>query len=390
MRKINVEINGYKLTKEISITENCFSFFVEKDGIKYFMKEYRNPTVSDPIFKKFYDNQKVIIDRLNAMGSLTEKYIEHFIDSGIYFQVKELLPGINLMEYLETHSNFEERLQISIILCGMLKNLHSQNIVHQDLKPHQVMLVDDVIGKKTKIGFRMILSDFDWAIPDGNLVRLVGTPYYKSPEHYQNKKPLFQSDIFTTGIMIYELLTGTSPYDFDDAALDEIICERTLKKKIYKKPIELNDEISPEVNDIILKCLEPKIENRPSLDEIQDVLLGDKKEKSQFALKLKDLKYIIFSNKEFGRNELKTFFKEIMDDEGNPIYKYCDSDKSMLSFTKESDGKYKVSAPYDTKNYFLLNEKKIDKEPLDIIFGDILQLYSTTKSKIVASFEIAK
>lgn len=392
--KVGDSINGYKIKSVINPGNMATSYFVDSSSKQYFMKEYIDPRETHPLFTKFYDNQAILIDRLNKMGSITEKFIEHFVEEGVYYQVKEKLNGIDLQKYL-TIREYSERKQISIVFCGILRNLHNNKIVHQDLKPAQVMLIDDEIGKKTKLGNRMILSDFDWSIPDGKVVQNVGTIYYMSPEHYNNKKPIEQSDIFTAGVMIYEFLTGRNPYDFDDYADDKILKDRVLNKKVFADPKKLNNEINDEVNKVILSCLDPNPSKRPALSEIQDVLIGKSKLEStasaglsKIVIKSGAYSYSITSNKEIDRNLLKTFFKDITDGKGNPIYKYCEKDKPMLLFSKESDGSFVISSPNSTKNYFTLNDQKIDSKKIKIKKGDKLNLFSTGESKIIALFEI--
>jgi len=393
--KVGTVVKDYKVISVINSGGMADSYFVNKSSKQYFMKEYTDPRESDPLFINFFNNQSILIEKLNRMGSITEKFIDHFVDDGVYYQVKEKLKGIDLEKYLESGGEYKDRLDLSIIFCGILKNLHNNKIVHQDLKPAQIMLVDDEIGKKTKLGYRLILADFDWSIPEGKVVKIVGTLKYKSPEHYNNKPPIEKSDIFTAGIMIYEFLTGQNPYDFDDYLDDKILSERVLKKKIFAEAKKLNNEISDEINKIVLDCLEPKPANRPDLDEIQAALIGKEKLKSivtsslqKIILKNKSNSYIIASNKEVDRVLLKSFFKDVTDDKGNPIYKYCDEDKPMLLFSKESDGGFYISAPLPTKNYFLLNNEKVESKKLKISKGDKLNLFSTNQSTIVASLEI--
>lgn len=395
MLKLSDSIGKYKVTKEINIGGFCNSYFVSDSKGTYFLKEYTEPKESDDFFESFYNNQCTIIDRLNSMGSIAEKYVDHFINEGIYYQVKEKLDGINLEEYLQTHEEYEDRKFLSIILCGIVRNLHGQKIVHQDLKPAQIMLVDDETGKKTKLGYRLILSDFDWSIPDSNVVQIVGTIYYKSPEHYKNITPSEESDIYTVGIMIYEFLTGQNPFDFDDTPTDEELSKRVLNKKIFDEPKNLNDEIPDTINEIILRCLEVNPSDRPSLEEIQRTLLEENKEKvseglaNQFYIKHSSESMLIYNSKDIGRTDLKLFFRNVMDDAGNQIYKYCDSESPMFFVEKQPSGQFTIYNNISTKNYFLLNGTKINDEKVTLKDGDKLSLYSSSKSKNIAEFTIS-
>lgn len=411
MLKVGDPIGKYKVTKEINIGGFCNSYFVSNSSGSYFLKEYTEPKETDPVFQPFYNNQCVIIERLDSMASITEKYVDYFIESGIYYQVKLKLKGINLETYFESSPEFEQRKELGIILCGIVKNLHSKGIVHQDLKPAQLMLVDDEIGKKTKLGYRIVLSDFDWSIPDGKVVQIVGTPYYKSPEHYRNETPTFASDIFTVGVMLYELLTGRNPYNFDDTPLDDELKQRVLKGKIFNSPQKVNSDINDQINSMIVRCLDPDSLKRPKLDEVQSTLLGVSPISpsvphpapsptpgpppsgivpsfSKFTIASPSQKMIVFGDREIGRRDLKLFFTDSNDKNGNSLHKYCDETLIMLKISKESDGSFTISAPNETKNYFLLNSKKISNEKLKLSLGDKLELFGTTSGVIVGSFNI--
>ncbi len=417
MLKVGDKIGKYHVTKEINMGGFCNSYFVSDAEGSYFLKEYGDPRESDPLFKAFFDNQCIIIERLNKMASIAEKYVDHFIENGTYYQVKVKLTGMDLDTYLSTPREYEILKELCIIICGVIKNLHSQRIVHQDLKPAQIMLVNDEFGKKTKLGYRIVLSDFDWSIPDGKVVQIVGTMMYKSPEHYKNVKPLFESDNFTLGIMIYQLFTGRNPFDFDDIAGEDEIKKRVLKGKIFSPPKKINNEIPDEVNDLIIRCLYSDLHKRPTIDEIQSALLGitsktdgtpsasvkspgtspaktaELKPKAssslaKFSIESAGHNMIIYSEKEIGRQDFKLFFSDITDKSGNPVHKYCDETQSMLKFTRDIEGNYCISAPNNTKNYFLLNSIRIGKENIKLKLGDKLELFSTSKSEVVGSFLI--
>jgi serine/threonine protein kinase len=386
--KVGDKINKYTVTKTVNEGSMANSYFVKDGSFTYFMKEYTDPRESDPIFPSFFENQRILIEILNSMGSVTEKFIGHFVEGGNYYQVKDKLSGIDLEKWLGLNGDFDKRKTVSLLLCGIVKNLHSYKIVHQDLKPAQIMLVDDEIGKKTKLGYRLILSDFDWSIYNGNCLKQVGTIMYKSPECYNLQLPTEKSDIFTVGIIIFELLTGINPYNHGNEALDEEIKTRVLSNNVCKSPKELNPDITEELNNIILKALEVKPENRPTLEELQNALFDRKDRFSKFTLSSSVKNMIVYQSREFGRKEVKDFFADLTDSDGNPLYKYCDDTNPMLYFEKTSDNNYFVYAKEGTKNYFLLNAERITSKKIQLNKGDKLTLYGSSKSKAVADFEI--
>jgi serine/threonine protein kinase len=411
-------IRSYKVDKVLNMGAFANSYIVsDAAGNSYFMKEYSDPKESDPIFADFYRNQEVIISRLGAMSSITEKFFEHFVLDGVYYQVKESLHGMDLWEWLSAHVNYEDRIPLSVIICGAIRTIHENRIVHQDLKPQQVMMVDDSIGKMTRLGYRVVISDFDWAIPDGKPVKVVGTPMYRSPEHYRNEVPNHTSDIFTLGIMIHEFLTGRNPFDHNDEMVDEaMIQDRVLNYKLLDQPIKFNNRISERVNNILIQCLNPDPAARPTIDEIQGALMGTEMPGAKpapgagpapaappvpdtptpeppatvglqrFRLEAGPDRMIVYDDKDFGRYEMKVFFTSQMDEGGNLAYQYCDQEVPMLKFFQK-EGMFFISAPGNTKNYFLLNGSKIEGEVM-LNHGDKLDLFSSGKSVVICTLQV--
>lgn len=391
MVKVGDAVRSYQVTEEINVGLFCNAYFVTDGSDKFFMKEYSDPKPSDmKEFVPFYENQKVLVEKLNSMGSIAEKFVDHFVENNLYYQVKESLYGMSLEKYFEDPREYEDRRLLGVILCGVVKNMHQHGIVHQDLKPAQIMLVNDEIGKKTKLGYRIILSDFDWSIPDGRCAQIVGTPLYKSPEHYRNQTPLPQSDIYTVGVMLYEFLTGRNPFDFDDDASDGEYGKRVLARRINKEPKAWNAEISDEINRTILRCLDPDPKKRPPLDEVQTALVAAKAggKMSRVALVWGASRFIVYGDREFGRAEMKQFFRDMADSKGNLLYKYCDDSHAMLRFSCSAEGAIEVSAPEPSKNYFMLNDDKIGSGKLALKSGDKLLLYSTIQAAIVGTLDV--
>jgi serine/threonine protein kinase len=390
MRQVNDRIKHYTITKLVNQGAFCDAFFaIDDSGVEYFMKEYNDPTEMSPEFRKFFSNQEIIMDRLNKMGSITEKFIEHFMFDKHYFQVKREISGMDLDKWLADNSNYDKRLQIGVILTGVIRQLHNANIVHQDLKPAQVMLAEDDLGRKTKLGFRIMLSDFDWSIPDGKMAKLVTSPGYSSPEHLQNKIPVKESDIFTLGLILCEILTGSNPFVDDYGLVPDDFKTRILRKNLFHEPKYYNSDLSDDINSLILSCLEPDKTKRPKSDYIQNILLGTGNKGNsitRFTLSSSKGSYIFFENRDFGRADFKRFFGNLLDEKSNSIHMYCDEAKTMLRFTLNKT--FFVSTPVTTKNYFLLNGTRLGPAPVELHLNDKLEFFSTAQSKTVAVFQV--
>lgn len=384
-------INGYTVVTELNKGAFCDAYKVNKGGKDYFMKLYKDPTIMSDDYKAFLKNQKTMIPLLRALGNDTETIVEDFevAKEGRYYQIKEFIPGAtNLRDWMETNGDYDQRRDVAIQFCKILKAVHGKNIIHQDLKPEQVMTVVD---SSKPAGIRIILTDFDWSVPNGNVVRYVGTPGYNNID---GTKLSFKSDIFTTGIIICELLTGGNPFIFDPSTSAERLYdpaewEKWVKNKDYTKPSDLNDELPKEINDVIEQCLDPNQNNRPSLDKIIDALEGKLVPKKAKLVAANGDKLIMVPGMAYGRKHFKELFQKTTDDDGNLVYKYLDPTYAVIDLSQTGDQLFVSSAAYGkAKNKIMLNGKELTGTPTPINNGDEISIYSTVKGTDVAVFTV--
>ena len=389
-------INGYEIVEELRKGNFCDAYKVRKGGKEYFMKVYKDPTIMSADYEDFKNNQKTMIPILKALGNMTETIVEDFEvkEEGRYYQIKELIPGgTNLQDWLENNGDPDQRLDVAVQFCDILKAVHSKNIIHQDLKPEQVMTVAD----SSKIaGIRLILTDFDWAIPNGKMVRAVSTPGYANIDTTKT----FQSDIFTFGIILCELLTGANPYfAAKTEGGSEIIFdpntdwERWVKNEDYLEPIKIYEYIEPQINDIIVRCLKPNQKDRPSLDEIKNALIQppESKEPPKLVKLIADSgdKLLMVPGMGYGRKHFKELFRNTEDGDGNLVYKYLDQTYAVLSLTQESGQLYVCSPAFGkAKNKIILNSEELSDKPTPFNNGDRISIHSTSKNADVATFTV--
>lgn len=377
MVDIGDTIHGYKVVDLISEGAFCKSFKVSKGGKDFFLKEYSDPTEICKEFNDFVENQKIIIPLLDKIGDTTETIECHFVEDAHYYQVKELLSGMNLLEWMDEHVEIEERFDAAIQLTKILQKIHKVGIVHQDLKPEQVMVVSES-------PLKLVLTDFDWAVPNNRVVRQVGTPLYA----YVDDKPSVKSDIFTHGIILCELLTGVNPYQ-DNGDYEAEIWPRWVNGRKYREPIELNpDDITKKLNQVIVSCLSPNPSDRPTLDEILTVLENPKDVKRMVTLSAGSKKLIIPVGATADRRDFKLCFPDVTDDSGNAIYQYVSHEVTALKIGREGD-ELTICTPDPLSNKFLLNGKDVTATPCVIKDGDMLELYSTKQKKTVAEFIVS-
>src|SRR5207245_6339704 len=166
------------------------------------------------------------------------------------FITMEYLEGKDLRAVLREKGKLtpEEAARIILQICRALEAAHSEGVIHRDLKPQNIML--DANGRAYVMDFGIARSAYLPGMTQTGA--LIGTPEYMSPEQARGEKLTERSDLFSLGVIFYELLTGKSPYPAD-APLG------TLWKRLQEKPkppVDVDPAIPKHLNDIVMKALE--------------------------------------------------------------------------------------------------------------------------------------
>jgi len=187
-------------------------------------------------------------------------------DKGTYFITMEYVAGEDLKSFLRRSKQLALGTSITIAkqVCEGLAEAHRLGVVHRDLKPGNIMIDKDGNARIMDFGIARSLEAKGMT---GEGVT-VGTPEYMSPEQVEGKEVDRRSDIYSFGIILYEMVTGQRPF-VGETAFDIALKQKSVTPR---SPRELNPQIPEELNVLILKCLEKKKENRPPQAE---ALLAD-------------------------------------------------------------------------------------------------------------------
>jgi serine/threonine-protein kinase len=195
-----------------------------------------------------------------AAGLLTHPNIVVVYDAGeengLYYITMELVEGKSLQALLDGGHAFSVPRILRILeqTCSALQFAHERNIVHRDIKPANLMLTADDTVKVTDFGTAKILQ-FGTAQQTSHVM---GTPSYMSPEQVKGRPVDGRSDIFSLGVLFYEMLTGEKPFPGQSitAVIYKIVNEDPIP------PRQLNPSVHPGLNDIVIRALAKEPEER--------------------------------------------------------------------------------------------------------------------------------
>ncbi len=193
-------------------------------------------------------------------ASLTHPNIVSIYDVGnegdVYYIVMELIQGKTLKEIIveDGKLSWKWSVNIAIQIASALETAHKNNLIHRDIKPHNIIITEDGMAKVTDFGIAKAVSNSTITA----FGTTIGSVHYFSPEHAKGGNTDAKSDIYSLGVVMYEMLTGRVPFDADTPVSVALM-------QVQEDPIEpkkLNPQIPISVNNIILKAMQKDPEDR--------------------------------------------------------------------------------------------------------------------------------
>ena len=188
-------------------------------------------------------------------------------EKGSHFITMEYVPGEDLRSSIRRFGQLPIGKSISITkqICEGLAEAHRLGVIHRDLKSNNIMI--DKEGNVRIMDFGIARSLEAKGITGPGV--MIGTPEYMSPEQVEGKEVDQRSDIYSLGVILYEMVTGRVPFEGDTP----FTIGMKHKGEMPKNPKELNTQISDDLNRLILRCLEKEREKRyQSADEVRSEL----------------------------------------------------------------------------------------------------------------------
>ena len=220
--------------------------------------------VAVKVLKEEFTTDEEFIRRFNteaqSAASLTHPNIVSIYDVGteenVYYIVMELIQGKTLKEIIDEDGvlPWKWSLDIAIQIASALEVAHKNHIVHRDIKPHNIIITEDGVAKVTDFGIAKAVSNSTITA----FGTTIGSVHYFSPEHARGGYTDAKSDLYSLGVVMYEMLTGRVPFDADTPV--SIALKHMQEKPV--EPIKLNPSIPYSVNKIIMKAMEKDLNLR--------------------------------------------------------------------------------------------------------------------------------
>lgn len=216
-----------------------------------------NRYVAVKVLRDEFTTDEEFIKRFNteaqSAARLTHPNIVSVFDVGqeynIYYIVMELIQGKTLKQIISEEGALPWKwtVNIAIQICSALEMAHKNGIIHRDIKPHNIIITEDGIAKVTDFGIAKAVSNSTITA----FGTTIGSVHYFSPEHARGGYTDAKSDIYSLGVVMYEMITGKVPFDADTPV--SVALKHMQEEPV--EPIKLNSKIPASINTIILKAM---------------------------------------------------------------------------------------------------------------------------------------
>ena len=233
---------------------------VGKGGMAYVYKarcHFLNRLVAIKVLKEELSDDKEFVHRFNteaqAAARISNPHVVSIYDvgfeNGLYYIVMEYVDGITLKEYIAEKGvlPWKKAAEFAAQICEGLSAAHKKSVIHRDIKPQNIIMTQGEVLKVTDFGIARATSQATTTTSNST----IGTVYYLSPEQARGGYTNERTDIYSLGVVLYEMLTGRLPFD-DNTAIAIAI------KHIQEKPVLpriLNSDIPESMQYIVMKAL---------------------------------------------------------------------------------------------------------------------------------------
>ncbi len=222
------------------------------------IKILKDQYAEDEEFVKKFSNEALSAARLTHVNIVSVYDIGEDLIEGkkIHYIVMEYVDGETLKDKIDREKNLSNHdiVDYSIQIAQALNQAHSSNIIHRDIKPQNILMDKYGLLKVTDFGIARVSTNATITYTSS----ILGTVHYISPEQAKGKFVDEKSDLYSLGVVMYEMATGKVPFDADNSVGIAVMHIQDEPES----PIKLNENLSPRLNDIIMKLLQKDPQER--------------------------------------------------------------------------------------------------------------------------------
>ncbi|WP_113674746.1 Stk1 family PASTA domain-containing Ser/Thr kinase [Vallitalea guaymasensis] len=290
-------------------------------------------------------------------------------DKNIYYIVMELLEGITLKEYIKNNAPLSdaETIKIAASIASALEHAHENHIIHRDIKPQNIIITKDGIAKVADFGIARVATDKTIVAP----TNASGSVHYISPEQARGGFCDEKSDLYSLGITMYEMATGTLPYQAESPVSVALLHIN----EDLPSPREKNPDITKCLESIIIKATLKKTEFRySSADELmEDLKKANISPEEDFV----DIKVVDDSPTLFmSDNDMKKIWKE---KENNTVTEKKSNLEKVVVFL----GVVSAIVLVSIVSYFVFNSIKARLQPVEVLIPDVQGMLLSDAKKLL-------
>lgn len=307
-------------------------------AVKILKKEYAE---NEEFLRRFRNESK-------AIAVLAHPNIVKILDVGftnkIQYIVMEYIDGITLKEFMEQEGilEWDTACYFASQILKALQHAHDRGIVHRDIKPQNIMLLTDGTIKVMDFGIAKFAREEGLT----TTAQAIGSVHYISPEQARSDATDEKSDIYSVGIVLYEMLTGTKPFDNNNPVSVALMHMQTKAKN----PREINPDIPRGLEEIILKAIEKEPSDRYlcAISMIDDIERFKQFPGDTFGYYEEEENFMDYDNN--NNNETNTkFFKALNPEKNNEVVRKA----TMTQIQTDDDETYYEEEYVEKRSMFV-------------------------------------
>jgi len=256
-KNIGAMLDGrYEVKKRIGVggMADVYKAYDVEEGMDVAVKVLRNEFINNDEFLQRFKNESKAVSMLSHPNIV--KVLDVGFNEDVRYIVMEYIDGITLKDYIDQQGcvDWKETVHLLIQILRGLQHAHDRGIIHRDIKPQNIMMFEDGTIKVMDFG----IAKFTYELGITATAQTIGSVHYISPEQASGKITDCKSDIYSVGILMYEMVTGKKPFDTDNPVTVAIM----QMNDTAEKPRSINPDIPEGIEEIILKAIEKQPADR--------------------------------------------------------------------------------------------------------------------------------